>query len=122
MSSKLTIDDLHLIITKLLSARNEWREIGTALGLKDFDIEGINSTNPQRALSTVLSTVLKIKSLTWGKLIDVLREPSVSQNALANKLAKGYGEFFQCPIASWQQCLLNLTLCNHACMHVYIIQ
>ncbi len=45
MSSKLTIDDLHEITTELLPARNEWQEIGTALGLKASDIQGINSTN-----------------------------------------------------------------------------
>ncbi len=105
MSSKLTIDNLHLIITELLSAKNEWREIGRALGLKDFDIEGINSTNPQRALSAVLSTILKMKSLTWGKLIDVLREPLVAHGTLANTLSKKYGEFSMPACGTVQSCV-----------------
>ncbi len=93
MSSKLTIDDLHLIATELLPARNLWEEIGRALGLKDADIQGINGTNPQRALTKMLSTVLQRKSLTWGKLIDALRDAFVLQDALANEIAKKYGEF-----------------------------
>ncbi len=95
MSSKLTIDDLHLILTELLPARNEWQEIGIALGLKSSDTEGINSTKPQRALQTVLTTALQRRSdLTWGKLTDVLSHPLVDQDTLAKTLAKKYGELF----------------------------
>ncbi len=93
MSSKLTIDDLHLIATELLPAKNEWQEIGAALGLKNADTQAINDTNKQRALTKMLSIVLQRKSLTWGKLIDVLRDALVSHDELANKLATKYGEF-----------------------------
>ncbi len=93
MSSELTIDDLHLIATELLPAKNKWRAIGTALELKAHDIEGINGTDSQQALTKMLSTVLERTPLTWEQLIDVLREPLVSQDGLANELAKKYGEF-----------------------------
>ncbi len=101
MSSKLTIGDLHLIATELLPAKNEWQEIGRALGLKEADIQGINGTNPQRALTNMLSIVLQRKSLTWGKLIDVLRDALVSHDELANELAIKYGEFSKMPHASF---------------------
>ncbi len=95
MSRILRSKDLHLITSKLLPAKNKWREIGDVLGLPPFEIEAIHSDNPQREM---LAKVLQIRSLTWEVLIDALRVP-VSQKELANDLAKIHGEFSNtCPM------------------------
>ncbi len=111
MSSELTIDDLHLIATELLPAKNKWQAIGTALDLKAHDIEGINGTDSQQALIKMLSTVLERTPLTWEQLIDVLREPLVSQYGLANELANIYGEFSKNAPCQLALCYVRIKHC-----------
>ncbi len=108
MSSKLTSKDLHVITTELLQAKNEWRRIGTALGIQVHDIKGINGTDSQQALTDMLSTVLQRKSLTWGLIINALREPLVSHTELANEIAYKYGEFSTCMMPAGTVLLLYL--------------
>ncbi len=91
------VPDLHVVVTELITAQMKWKHIGRALHLEEFDISAIDSINkdPLDALTAMISAVLRMQLLTWEVLIDVLREPSVSHDELANQLATKYGEFLK---------------------------
>ncbi len=109
MSQQLKSNDLRDVLRELLPAQNNWKNIGLGLGLQDYEVNAINGSNQPSALREMLSKVFNKKYLTWGELINVLRDPNVSCDALAKELAKKYGK---APIGHQQLELCNLSFPN----------
>ncbi len=85
--------DLETLLTELVPAQMQWKFIGGALGIPDYEIADIDNKhkNAKNAMREMLSTVLERRSVTRRELAEVLRNDTIKLPKIAAK-----GEYMQC--------------------------
>ena len=92
----LKIDDLKDVKSALWDARAKWRNIGSCIGVDEGTLDTMKGKDDD-CLNDVLSHWLRgaynpkeknSKPRTWRTLIEALRDKTVNEEAMANKLEK----------------------------------
>lgn len=88
---QLDIKNLQEVYTELLPAQNEWKNLGLALGITDYELGNIESSqkNNKTQLREMLAHWLK-SFRTWTDICNALREVTVQHNALAGQIQIKY--------------------------------
>ena len=77
------------LLEELHSLRAKWREFGTALKMKQYDLNAIekNAGAVDRALQLMLTQWLKSdEERTWSQIVDALESQVVSERKLAKEI------------------------------------
>ena len=94
----LTNDDLATLLKKLDEVAYQWQMMGIQLGFKPGVLNGIESTvhgNVQSCLQELLTQWLQRKQPppTLQSLIDVVGDPPIANQVLAEQLTRECGDF-----------------------------
>ena len=86
----LTSNESQAIYEALYPARNEWFNIGAALGIDNDTLTAIKNTNGESktCLREMISHLLHTQpsSLTWARFCECLRSCTVERNDVAEKI------------------------------------
>ena len=88
LSQILSKNDFKLVYEKLYPIRSEWSNFGIALDLPPSTIKQISKDNKtcEDCFHESLNRLFKSRQLTWSKIIEALRKPTLQQNNLATEI------------------------------------
>ncbi len=88
LSQILSENDFKLVYEKLYPIRSEWSNFGIALDLPPSTIKQISKDNKtcEDCFHESLNRLFKSRQLTWSKIIEALRKPTIEQNNLATEI------------------------------------
>ena len=83
---------MDLLVQELSAAQQKWEDIGRELGVKQETQSKIraNYSDSGDCLRMVLNEWLKRHSITWKRIIAILRTPYVGESNLAYQLEAKY--------------------------------
>ncbi|XP_064389815.1 uncharacterized protein LOC135337765 isoform X3 [Halichondria panicea] len=79
-------ENFAFVYEKLHSICSKWRNLGLALGLLPSTLQQISNDNREKCEECLRETLLKIRQLTWTKIIEALRKHTVNENELATEI------------------------------------
>ena len=95
----VVIDDSNFqdVLTKLDKVAHKWKPIGRALGCPSYKLTHIKQKSTNHSPADCLNDMLDYRKkqlmplrLTWKEIIKALRVKTVSEEVLANNIAKQY--------------------------------